>query len=406
LAVYLAVRTNLLRRPAIGYAFCAALFICGLLSKENSFTLPLVLLLVEIILLRENRQGIALRAVVLSLILLVCVGLSHMLQHPHGKEQLGAGILETLALYYRESGVTLAEVILTQCRVLFRYAALIIIPLPSSMLLTSPQVISRSLVDPAETLPAVIAAVILIALGFLLIRKRPVASFGVLFFLVNLVPEAILVPQYSFFAYRAVLPMLGVILVLADIGRAAVEKLSCRAELRLVRAVLVGLATAAVLFVAGVTSIRATIWSDNVHFWREAVDNLPPLDGRVERLPAIQALNNLGVALMKRGRYLEAAQTYENVLKLEPTDPRKRVLLAAAYAELGKTDEAEALFKEALAMKPDYAPALVQYGTLLIALHRDREALEHLRKAAALAPTDAAIKGLIERVVQQSTAHQ
>jgi tetratricopeptide (TPR) repeat protein len=281
--------------------------------------------------------------------------------------------------------------------VLFRYVALILIPLPSSLLLTSPQVVSRSLLDPVETLPAFIGAVALALLSILIVRKRPVAGSGIFFFLVNLAPEALFVPQYSFFAYRAVLPMLGILLVIADIASVAAEKLVGRPDLRLVRAVLVGLAAASVLFVAGVTSIRATIRSDNIRFWREAVNNLPPLDGRVERLPAIQALNNLGVALMKTGNYLEAAQTYENVLKLEPTDPRKRVLLAAAYAELGKTSEAETLFKEALAMKPDYVLALAQYGALLMALHRDSEAVEYLRKAASLAPTDAAIKELSEK---------
>jgi len=397
LAVYLAVRTGLFRRPAAGYVLCVAFFLCALLSKENSFTLPFVLVMAEIALFREKWRTVALSAVVFGLVFAACVGVSSTLQHPHGKEHLGTGILETVLLYYHESGVTLGEVILTQSRVLFRYVALILIPLPSSLLLTSPQVVSRSLLDPAETLPAFIGSVALILLSILIIRKRPVAGFGMLFFLVNLLPEALFVPQYSFFAYRAVLPMLGILLVIADIASVAAEKLVGRHDLRLVRAVLVGLAAASVLFVAGVTSIRATIWSDNIRFWREAVDNLPPLDGRVERLPAIQALNNLGVALMKKGSYLEAAQTYENVLKLEPTDPRKRVLLAAAYAELGKTSEAEALFKEALAMKPNHVPALAQYGTLLMALDRDSEAVEYLRKAAGLAPTDAAIKELLEK---------
>ena len=191
--------------------------------------------------------------------------------------------------------------------------------------------------------------------------------------------------------------MLGLLLVGADAAGFAAKGLSTRPELRLMRAALVGLAAAGVLFAAGVTSIRATIWSDGVRFWREAVNNLPPLDGQVERLPAVQALNNLGLALMRNGRYLEAAQTYENVLKLEPLDPSKRVILAAAYAELGKTSEAETLFKEALAMKPDYVSGLVQYGSFLMTLHRNEEAVEHLRKAAALSPADPVVKRLLEK---------
>lgn len=398
--LYLAARADLLRGRPAWYAVCVALFLCALLSKENSFTLPFMLLIAEAALFHEKWSAVASRAVVFGLILIACVGLAGMLQHPHGKEHLGAGIVDVLTLYYHESGMTPVEVLLTQCRVLFRYLFMILVPLPSFMLLTSPQVLSRSLQDPVSTLPAVIGVAALIALGIYLLKKRPVSGLGILFFLVNIVPEGVLVPQYSFFAYRAVLPMFGLLLVAADGANLVAKGLMTRPDFSLERPVLVALAAGGLLFAAGVTSIRATIWSDGIHFWREAVNNLPPLDGRVERLPAVQALSNLGLALMSKRRYLEAAQAYENVLKLEPHDPRKRVVLAAAYAELGKTDEAEALFREALTMEPDYLSGLVHYGAFLIGLHRDKEAVTYLQKAAALAPGDAVVTGLLEKATR------
>lgn len=400
LGVYLAVRMDLLRHQAVGYAACVVLFPAAVLSKENSFTLPLVLLIAEIALFRQPWKALAARAAVFCGVLIACIGLVSVLQHPHGKETLGAGVMETLTIYYQESGLTPVSVLLTQCRVLFRYLAMILVPLPSSLLLTNPQIVARSIFDPSGTLFAVLGAAAVIVLGIFLLKKRPAAGFGIVFFMVNLVPEAVLVPQYSFFAYRAVLPMLGVLLVVADVASLVANALASKPKLRLIRAVLVALAVAGLLFAAGVTSIRATVWSDGIRFWREAVDNFPPLDGRVERLPALQALNNLGLALMKHGRYLEAAQTYESVLKLEPRDPRKRILLAAAYAELGKAADAEALFKEALAMNPEYVSGLAQYAVFLMARQREAEAVEHLRKAAALAPTNPVVKSLLNKAEQ------
>lgn len=57
----------------------------------------------------------------------------------------------------------------------------------------------------------------LLTVAIYLLRKRPLSGFGLLFFLVNISPEYLLVPQYAFFGYRASLPMPGLLLIVADL---------------------------------------------------------------------------------------------------------------------------------------------------------------------------------------------
>jgi len=410
---YLAARMDLFRKRAEGYALCIIFFLGALLSKENTFTLPFVLLMAEASLFRERWKACAWKAVVFGLIFVACVGLVGLLQHPHGNEELGTGIVSTIALYYYESGLTPVEAILTQCRLLFRYLAQILLPLPSSMLLTSSQVVSRSLFNPAETFAAVIGVLALIALGVFLLRKRPVSGFGILFFITNLIPEAVLVPQYLFCGYRAVLPMLGLLLVIADVVSLAVKGLTTKPELRLARAVLAALSVIGVLFAAGLTSIRATIWSNSSRFWETAWAALPPISGDVERVPLLDILGNYGGSLVDSGDCARAIRVLEPALSalLNPrtdggiarevhagdgdasTDRTRAtrtgglaILLGKAYRMSGRTADAVALFQRELQRSPESAALYNSLGLALAESGRVAEAVESYQKALAIDP--------------------
>ena len=59
LAVYLGARSGRFRNEGLGYVLTAVLFFAGLQSKENLITLPIMMLLAEIVLISPELQGTA-----------------------------------------------------------------------------------------------------------------------------------------------------------------------------------------------------------------------------------------------------------------------------------------------------------------------------------------------------------
>ncbi len=85
-----------------------------------------------------------------------------------------------------------------------------------------------------------------------------------------------------------------------------------------------------------------------------------------------------------------AAASLERALELGSQDPRTALYLGSASWELGRLDEAERRFRQALASKSGAAAliALQQLGRLLLFQGRPAEALDPLRRAAVLLPDD------------------
>ena len=280
--------------------------------------------------------------------------------------------------------MTLIDVALTQCRVLFQYLGVSLAPLPEHLQLVSPQVLSRSLSEPPVTLVAAVATAVLVSTGVYLLKRRPVAGFGILFYVMNLIPEALLVPQYAFFGYRAVLPMFGLCLVLADCGAALLDAVRGGKRQRTAQTALLAVSVAAMILTGMETVERAHSWSDEVRFWRETVSQFPPSTAEFEIGVEVQALANLGRALYKAAEYPEAAQWYERALRLSPGDPMTLASLGSTYAKLENPKEAEAFLRMALEICPELAYAHESLGNLLMAQNRGEEATEHLKKAAEL----------------------
>jgi tetratricopeptide (TPR) repeat protein len=305
-----------------------------------------------------------------------------LVQFPHGNEGLPGGIWSTLAQYYQESGLGAGEVLLTQCRVLFVYLSLILLPLPGRVQLVSPQIISRSMLDPPVTLVAVIGVMALVTLGMYLVKRRPLSGFGILFFLLNMIPEGVLVPQYAYFAYRALLPMLGIFLVVIDAIIWLLGLVRDSGRLRLVRTGFLCLAVASVGLMGMASAARAAIWGDGIRFWKETIAPFPQDLGRSESRPAGQAYVNLGTALFRKGRFAEAIESYKRSLGFLPDNAVARAGLGLAYARMGQAQEAEASLREALGLNPDLALAHQGLGDLLTGQGRLEEGRLHLQKAA------------------------
>jgi tetratricopeptide (TPR) repeat protein len=98
------------------------------------------------------------------------------------------------------------------------------------------------------------------------------------------------------------------------------------------------------------------------------------------------ALNNLGVALMDRGKTTEARDILAEAVRLSPGFAAAHNNLGNALRLLRKPEEAVAEFRRAVEIDPLYGEAHSNLGQLLVERLEISSALEHCQRAVALLP--------------------
>jgi Flp pilus assembly protein TadD len=98
------------------------------------------------------------------------------------------------------------------------------------------------------------------------------------------------------------------------------------------------------------------------------------------------ALNNLGAAVCKLGRYKEGELHFRQAIAIKPDYPEAYCNLGTLLRWMGDFGGAEVSLRRALKLKPPYVDARVSLGLTLIFLGRLRDATVHLKKALKIAP--------------------
>jgi tetratricopeptide (TPR) repeat protein len=94
----------------------------------------------------------------------------------------------------------------------------------------------------------------------------------------------------------------------------------------------------------------------------------------------------LGITLKELGRLDDAEASYTQAIALKADYAEAHYSLGVMLQELGRLDESEASYTQAIALKPDYADAYVNLGATLRQLGRQDDAEANCRKAIALKP--------------------
>jgi Flp pilus assembly protein TadD len=121
-------------------------------------------------------------------------------------------------------------------------------------------------------------------------------------------------------------------------------------------------------------------------------DNRPeraiePLEQAIRHNPRdVSAINNLGVALVALGRIDEAKDRYAQALATDPLDPQAYSNLGVALAKQGHREEAIESYGKALELDPSLAATHHNLGLLLAEMGRLDESLRHFDEAVTIAP--------------------
>jgi protein O-mannosyl-transferase len=224
----------------------------GLLSKESAVLLPLYAASAEWILFRGrgasggiDRRVHALFAVVL--VLPAVVGLAWLLPKM------------TDPARWITRDFNLGERLLTEPRVLMDYVHWTLLPDLSQLSIYHDDYrISRSWTDPATTLLALLALALMIAAALLTVRRRPLVSLGLQWFISAHLLTATFIPLELVFEHRNYFAAVGVFLVVADLLLSASS-----AQRQRIGAIV---AISLVSFYGAATLLRAREWSDPIRF--------------------------------------------------------------------------------------------------------------------------------------------
>jgi hypothetical protein len=214
---------------------------------------------------------------------------------------------------------------------------------------------------------------------------RP-AAFGLLWFLLALLPTSSVVPLDEVLNdHRPFFADVGLVL-------AASQALSLAVRLRLgasPRRLAVGASLGALLLLGahawGVRQ-RNQVWRTGESLWLD-VTLKSPQNGR--------GWMNYGVARMGNGATQESKGLFERAVSLSPRYGYAYANLAVAEAALGNRAEAEGHFAKSMALQPDVPLLQVTYARWLGQWGRHAEAISWLRRAVALSPAEVEARRLL-----------
>ncbi len=310
----------------------AALAIAGVLSKENTVSLPAALLLAEWIGFGRPQGwrvllvagGVALVIIAVPLLWKTAIWQpGWTVTSPSDVpwlQRLIRGTFQTQFSRSRGAGPSSVEYLLTEATVLPRYFRLVVLPWGLNVDHDVPIVHELS----GRVLASMAALAALAGFGATQTRRRPLLAFGILWVFVTLSVESSVIPiDDPMMEHRMYLPMAGLAVAIASLFAAAVARAPRTALLG-------GTAVAAALI--ALTFARNVVWLSPRTLWLDATEKSPN-----KARPHV----NLGAAYHKDDQLDAAVAQYCRALALDPNASVAHDNLELALTELGTYDHVE-----------------------------------------------------------------
>ncbi len=245
----------------------------------------------------------------------------------------------------------------------------------------------ESVLAPGALLALAVAAVVL-GVGWRLRRPAPIVSFGLVWFVLLLLPSSALVmldrgePMAE---HRTYLASCGLFLSVGGAAAwlSAIADVSRRARVlaALIVVVVVGSLSAR-------TVLRNVVWSTPVGLWLEAAERSPD-----HWWPRLQ----LGQALLEAGRPAEAVVEFKASIALRPQEPLTYAKLGESLTELRRFAEASAALEQLRQLAPDSPIAFTGLGAVAMQSGDTERARQYFRAALTKDPDNVPARlGLVE----------
>jgi protein O-mannosyl-transferase len=308
-------------RPVLLFIGSALLAVAAFLSKENSASLPFVILLTELTFYPGSGAAKRLLPLAPFLALVLVIPLAWWFI---GTDYAGAAKrsnapflvqvrhLITLLTNRASPGQPIAplEYFFTECVVIPRYLGLVVLPWGFNIDHDVP--LATGLTMPVAAGAALLAG--LLAFGLYALRRWPLVGFGIVWLFLALSVESSFFPIHDVMVeHRMYLAMPGIALVFGTAFAWALRRWRRPA-------LIVG--AAAVAMLSTLTFMRNELWRDPLLLWQDALTKSPH---------KARVYANVGTALHQRGEFDRAIVYYCKALVL---DPKGRQASANAYQAL------------------------------------------------------------------------
>jgi tetratricopeptide (TPR) repeat protein len=255
------------------------------------------------------------------------------------------------------------ERLMTQARVQLFHLSQLILPAPGRLNLDHDFAVSRGLLEPATTLPAILACVALLAGAAYLAVIRPRYGFPLVAYALFHSIEAAPMGLEIIFEHRMYLPSAMLVLLLAAL---LADSKTRR------RAMILPICIVLSLVFAGWTHARNEVWSEPLGIDRDMAVKSPN---------KARPQYNFAFRLYKAGQGEEALAVIRRAIELDPDDRRQSMLLGEILLDLGRRDEAVSAYERSLALSPDDVRSTLGLGKALQASGREDDAFQHLLDA-------------------------
>jgi tetratricopeptide (TPR) repeat protein len=242
-------------------------------------------------------------------------------------------------------------------------------------------------------------ATVLLSLALFLTRRRfPSVLAAWTIYLIILAPNLGIVRignQVAADRYSYVAQMSLIVLLAGGMAR-ILEWLDRQAWAGLWRLILALAMTALIVVLTRTTWAQGRTWSSSEALWRNALEHGGAREAEVH--------NFLGLAIIGKGRSIEAEQHWHEAIRLNPryADPVHNI--GTVLARQGRFEEAAEKFREALALNPHHVDAKVNLGAILSAQGDVMGGLREFVDAAAIDPESTAPRR-IENVLLAGKIH-
>lgn len=396
--------------------------VLAVLTKENTAVLPLLLLLVE----RYFHPGRLWRQQLTSLLpftLAPAWKTVEMLLLPIWRGEVESSLRYADQLQSLQN-ITPMRYLFTEFSVHWYYIKLLFFPAGQMLDYGWPVVETLLTVQNLSALAGLIA---LAGAAWVLRQRRPLLSFGIVWFFITLSVESSFIPLDPIFEHRLYLPMFGFALVVLDLLRPFPWRKGGVALLAVILSLL-----------AVLTWQRNALWGDMISFMednlRRSPDNvrvmvmlgnayasdkrpedglrmieramqfnprydfaytalgkilidreegaraIPPLLQGLELNPNSVTLNEyLGIAYGQTGDLRRALSHFQRALELNPQDASIYTNIGVVHSWLGDNRQAADFFEQSLELAPDSEKTLFNYASTLFSLGEKSRALDSLR---------------------------
>ncbi|OQB56472.1 MAG: Tetratricopeptide repeat protein [Deltaproteobacteria bacterium ADurb.Bin151] len=263
---YLKARTSEMTGFSIFFfVACTAAGIAAMLTKENAAMLPVSIFLFDLFLIQGVTKDNLIKSgkiLILPLLMIAILGLVY------------TGGFSNILDGYAGRDFTLTQRLFTEPRVILFYLSLLFYPIGSRLSFLYDIEISRSLLQPWTTLPAILIIFIIICFSFYIAKKRPLVSFCIIFFFINHFIEGSFIPLELIYEHRNYIPSMLLFVPISEFIIFAIDYFSYKKMVQLI----VALGVMIIIFGLGdITHRRNEIVSNEFLLWMDNIKKYPLL---------------------------------------------------------------------------------------------------------------------------------